>query len=173
MRIVRIMIAVLVAGMAAGIVQAQSARSPESRMHLLFSSSPSVNSPQAPSGEILGEIDDPHNGDRWLLLRDESHPAGPGRLVLASAAGSGDTPKQTGRGTDAPPPVIHAGDHIVLEEHSAIVDARLESIAIEPAWPGSVFSARLTLGGRIVRARAAGPGRAILVEVAGGEGPGQ
>jgi hypothetical protein len=34
------------------------------------------------SGEIVREIDDPHTGDRWLLLRNAEAPGGPGRLVL-------------------------------------------------------------------------------------------
>jgi uncharacterized Zn-binding protein involved in type VI secretion len=36
------------------------------------------------SGEVLRTIDDLSTGQRWLLLRDESHPGGPGRLVLSS-----------------------------------------------------------------------------------------
>jgi hypothetical protein len=131
-------------------------------------SSSASSIPLAAAGEILREIDDPHNGNRWLLLRDKSHPAGPGQLVLVSPIRRAvDTPKQTGREPDAPPPVIRAGNHIVIEEHSAIVDARLEAIAVEPAWPGAAFSARLTIGGRLVRALAVEPGRATLQEVAG------
>jgi len=32
------------------------------------------------SSQIVREIDDPHLGTRWLLMRDPVHPAGPGRL---------------------------------------------------------------------------------------------
>jgi hypothetical protein len=167
MRNLRIMIGVFVLAMGSNIAQAQSARSSKADARLVFSSSSPADVSPA-SGEILREIDDPRNGDRWLLLRDEDHPAGPGRLVLVSALPSMEnSANQTGRRPDAPSPVIRPGDHIVVEEHSALVDARLEAVATEPAWSGSVFSARLTLGGRIVRARAAGPGRATLREVAG------
>lgn len=168
MRNLRTAIWVLLLAMAGGLVHAQSARSATSGTRLVFSSSPQIDPSTVPSGEILREIDDPHNGDRWLLLRDESHPAGPGHLVLVSPVRSAaETPKQTGREANAPPPLIRAGDHILIEEHAAIVDARLEAVATEPAWLGSVFNARLAIGGKIVRAVAAGHGRAILKEVTG------
>jgi hypothetical protein len=59
-------------------------------------------------------------------------------------------------------PVIRAGDRLIVEEHTALVDAVLEARALTPAAPGSAFDARLTVGGRVVRAVALGPGRAAL-----------
>src|ERR1039458_10642181 len=40
-------------------------------------------------GEIVREIDDPHTGHSWLLVRNDRHPGGPGRLVLAAVHGNG------------------------------------------------------------------------------------
>jgi hypothetical protein len=114
------------------------------------------------AGEILREIDDPENGDRWLLVEDASHPGGPGLLLR-----SGEVvvePKLAAPGEAAALPIIHTGERIVVEEHTAIVDARLEAVAMNPAWADSLLNVRLVVGGRVMRARAAAPGRAVLVE---------
>jgi hypothetical protein len=125
--------------------------------------SPSAYLHAVPTGEILREIDDPQLGSRWLLMRDDSHPGGPARLVLLSAApGAARGTRQITPRTDTPPPVIRAGDRVVLEEHTLVVDAHLEAVAMGPAWTGSAFSARLSIGGGMVRALAAGNGRAVL-----------
>jgi hypothetical protein len=147
----------------------------------LISASGPAQSSGVPAGEIVREIDDPQNGDRWILAHDLNHPGGPGRLVLVSAA-SMDTrapkdPKDSGdrtdsqdlkgkspAGTDAatPAPIIHGGDHVIVEENTSIVEARLEAVAMGPAWAGSPFNVRLSLGGKVVRAVAVEPGRAVL-----------
>ena len=53
-------------------------------------SSPAPASESSPGayalGEIVREIDDPHSGDRWLLVRDASHPGGPGLLLQIGRA---------------------------------------------------------------------------------------
>ena len=49
----------------------------------IASSSGVVSGAILPLGNVIREIDDPHSGDRWLLLRDPNRPGGPGRLVLA------------------------------------------------------------------------------------------
>jgi flagella basal body P-ring formation protein FlgA len=59
-------------------------------------------------------------------------------------------------------PVIFAGDRLVVEEHTARADAVLEARALSSAAPGAAFNARLTVGGRVVRAVALGPGHAAL-----------
>jgi hypothetical protein len=114
----------------------------------------------------LSEIRDPHTGQRWLLVRDETHPGGPGRLVLAGAAwksADGATRRASDRLWEAGPlPVIRAGDRLIVEEHTAAVDAVLEARAMNAAAAGAVFAARLTIGGKVVRAVALGPGRAVL-----------
>lgn len=126
----------------------------------LSSSSP-VASPAPVGGPIVREIDDPHTGDRWLLVRNSDKPGAPGRLILASApAGSPAVP-----GKDAPPPplpVIHTGDRLIVEENTSLVQARLEAVALGPALIGSPLKVRLLLGGAVVRAVALGQGHAAF-----------
>jgi hypothetical protein len=112
-------------------------------------------------GEIVREIDDPHTGGRWLLTRDPVHPAGPGRLVLVARFRPEYRPIQPG--VEPPRPVIHAGDRLVVEENTAVIEARLEAVALGPAVVGSPLDVRLKIGGKVVRAVALGPGRAAFL----------
>jgi hypothetical protein len=142
---------------------------------------------KAVQGEVVREIDDPHTGQRWLLVRDGQQPGGPGRLLLAGQAPaeqvlSGPVQAKTirrepggaSRQIAAAPaelrilPVIRAGDRLVVEEHTPVVDAVLEARALNPAARGSAFEARLSIGGRVVRVVALGPGRAELEAETGG-----
>jgi len=116
-----------------------------------------------PGEQLLREIEDPSTGDLWLLLRDSSPPGGPGRLVLVRQRAS------TQRATLGGPaqslstgerPVIRTGDALTVEEHTAVVDARLEAVALQPAVRGAPFKARLKIGGKVVRVVAVSPGRA-------------
>jgi hypothetical protein len=66
------------------------------------------------------------------------------------------------------PPAIRAGDLVVVERSTAVVEARLESIALEPAAIGASFRARLTIGGKVVHAVALGEGRAAFEQNAEG-----
>jgi hypothetical protein len=120
----------------------------------------------ATAAAVVRVIDDPHSGERWLLLQDEGHPGGPGRLVLAAGRreGSSSGPVSRVEKPDRVPvlPVIHAGDRLVVEEHTAIAEARLEAVAMGPATTGSTLSVRLKIGGRVVRARALASGRATF-----------
>ena len=122
-------------------------------------------------GEIVREIDDPHTGDRWLLMRNEQAPGGPGRLVLVAAHRNayGDaTLRVAGETREAVlQPVIRAGDRLIVEEHTAVVDAVLEARALNPAAAGAALDVRLTIGGNVVRVVALGPGRAALQTGAG------
>jgi hypothetical protein len=116
---------------------------------------------------IVREIDDPNTGDHWLLVRNDQIPGGPGRLVLAAAhrKASGGAALPTARlsaGEAEFLPVIRTGDRLIVEEHTARVDAVLEARALNPAAPGAAFDVRLRIGGRVVRAVALGPGRAAL-----------
>jgi hypothetical protein len=151
-----------------------------------------------PDGEILREIDDPSSGQRWLLMRDDSHPGGPGLLLRAGGGQPAASPAQPALASNAAPPaqadpraqaaaqtqtapqarnlpqaqtlsqaqteppVIRSGDHLVIEEDTPTVAARLEAVALTAAWPGSSFNARLAIGGRVVAAVALGPGRAAF-----------
>jgi hypothetical protein len=127
--------------------------------------SPASTSAQiAVNADVIREIDDPHSGARWLLLLDANHPGGPGRLVLAAGPQSAAHPNEA-RGqlaTTEVLPVIHAGDRIILEEHSATVEGRLEAIALGPAAIGSSFAVRLSIGGKVVKALAVSPGKAVF-----------
>jgi hypothetical protein len=126
---------------------------------------------QGVQGEVVREIDDPNTGDRWLLVRNEQYPGGPGRLVLIAAhriAPAGATQRESGvTGEVQFLPAIRAGDRLIVEEHTARVDAVLEARALNPAAPGAAFDVRLTIGGHVVRAIALGPGRAALQPEAG------
>ena len=102
-------------------------------------------------------------------MRDPVHPGGPGRLVLVAgpgiepaSAGSSDRKRPARSAAKLAPlhPVIHAGDALIVEEHTAVVDARLEAVALGPAVEGASFGARLKIGGRVVRAVAV-CGRAV------------
>jgi hypothetical protein len=115
---------------------------------------------------IVREIDDPHSGARWLLLTDANHPGGPGRLVLDSAVPHELLHSGAYRQKAQPSlqPAIRAGERLILEEHSPMVDARLDAIALSSAAVGSAVRVRLIIGGRVVRALAVAPGRAVLVQ---------
>jgi len=154
-------------GLVWAIASAAGAQAPAgSRVQVLLSSGGPGQVESLGQAEIVREIDDPHSGDRWLLLRNAQVPGGPGHLVLVSAhrKGFGGAPAQAATEKEAAGlrPVIRAGDRLIVEEHTPLVDAVLEARALNPAAPGSVFDARLTIGGRVVRAVALGPGRAAL-----------
>ncbi|HTW78489.1 MAG TPA: flagella basal body P-ring formation protein FlgA [Terracidiphilus sp.] len=126
--------------------------------------------------EIVREIDDPATGDRWLLERTEQNPGGPGRMVLVSreekaralAQGlMGQELNQKGKNDSnfaeaLPPPIIHAGDRLIVEEHTKRLDVALEAIALAPAREGGTVRVRLSIGGRVVKTVAVAPGRASL-----------
>jgi hypothetical protein len=132
-------------------------------------------------GEILREIDDLHTGDRWLLMRNDQNPGGPGRMVLVTAdrrpiamsaqqgagqVGAGHT--EAGHAEEAvAPPIIRSGDRLIIEKHTAVVDAVLEARAVTPAALGATFDVRLTIGGKVVRAVALGSGRAAFQTLTG------
>jgi hypothetical protein len=123
---------------------------------------------------IVREVDDPHTGVRWLLVRDWSHPGGPGRMVTAAEFESAqfeckDRSQLPGGWRNSRPadsasfrPVVRAGDRLTVEEHTRVVDAYLEAVALGPASVGSVLNVRLKVGDRVVRAVALGPGRAAF-----------
>ena len=161
------------------------------------------------SGEVLRTIDDLSTGKRWLLLRDESHPGGPGRLVLSAEDSveiqrqgeSGAIPRTASASSQqrfesnlpdsaatlsAPAtnpdqknllfeasipakPIIRAGDHLSIEQHSAVADVQLTAIALGPAKAGSTLNVRLEIGGRVVRAIAVGPGHALFAHAVEGQ----
>jgi len=111
-----------------------------------------------PHGQVLQQIEDRSTGNVWLLVRDPSCPAGPGRLMLAKSRA---TPQHVAvQAATAEPPVILAGDAVIVEEHTALADVRLQAVALERAARGARFKARLMIGGRVVHAVADAVGRA-------------
>lgn len=150
------------------------------------------------ANEVLGEIVDPANGNRWVLENGD-RPGGPGRLVLASRASAHADrapERETRRGSFAArrvlspvnsaafarpavirapvirAPVIRAGDRIVLVARTSVMDASLAAVALGPARAGSVFKVRLDIdgrvGGKVLEATALGPGRAEWDVAVGG-----
>jgi Chaperone for flagella basal body P-ring formation len=108
--------------------------------------------------KIFAEIHDAATGDHWLLEHDPSHPGGPGRLVRIADGEAASIGKPEMR-----KPVIHAGDRVVVEANTVVVNARLEGTATDPACAGSALKVRLAIGGRVVHAVALAPGRAALI----------
>jgi hypothetical protein len=117
-----------------------------------------LDAPVEGPGSAMREIVDPHSGTRWLLVKDEKHPGGPGRLLQPGRDGHA----VSGVSRPAAAPIIHAGDRIVVEEHTDVVDAVLEATALGVAAERGEFQARLRVGGRVVRVTAIAPGRAGL-----------
>lgn len=120
---------------------------------------------------VVSEIDDLHSGNRWILSKAPDHPGGPGRMTRVSnlRAFGAEGVKGDGRIPDASSPatplpwVIRSGDRLIVEEHSAVVEGRLDAIALGSAACGGSFKARLEIGGRVVEVVALGAGRAALV----------
>lgn len=112
-------------------------------------------------------------GSRWILTRDPVHPGAPGRWCrLAEEHRDPGTPPKTARvesqSTAATRPVvIHGGDRLIVVDHSAVVEARFDAVALDAAIVGAESHARLRFNGKIVRVVAVGPGRATLAAVAG------
>jgi len=121
-------------------------------------------------GAVLREIDDLSTGDRWFLERDVSHPGGPGlwMLIAARKAREETGVSRAGSGaSNALTPVIHAGDEVTVEEHSNILDARLQAVALGSAAAGAEFRARLKIGGIVIDAVALKPGYAVFAMESG------
>jgi hypothetical protein len=67
-----------------------------------------------------------------------------------------------------PRPVIHQGDLLIVEEHTAVVDASLQAVAMGQAVVGAWLNVRLKLGGKVLQVVALGAGRAALQAEPGG-----
>lgn len=126
----------------------------------LLSSAPVAAQSRLDESRIVREIEDPSTGRHWFVVRNVQHPEGPGLLVPVA----GPFLRRTARTaaftlllgnspTPIPKPEVRAGDRLILEEHTAVLDARLEAVALTPARTGEPLRVRLTLGGHVVRAR--------------------
>lgn len=116
---------------------------------------------------VIRSFEDAGTHQSWTVVQDKKRPAAPARLVgvailpaagRASAEESRDALLQT-----ASRPIIHAGDSLVVDEHTAIADARLEATALGAAARGERLRVRLKIGDRIVPAIAIEPGRAEIL----------
>lgn len=125
---------------------------------------PSVTTSSIATDRIAREIDDPSSGARWLLVQGDDHPGGPGQLILVSSHEQNGTAAASHQRLNSKLqlPVIRAGDALIVEEHTSLLDARFDAVALGPALIGSVFRARLKLREKIVQAVASGPGHATL-----------
>jgi hypothetical protein len=158
----------ILAGIWALLVQGLGADGVRVSAQTVLSSPASIQDEQPETGTLVREINDPHNGDHWFLIRDSSRPGGPGRMVLAGA--TSEQARRQGANVASPAasrqlnvprpiPVIHSGDRVIIEEDTVRVDVRLQAVALGPAVNGSPLNVRLTIGGNVVRAVALGPGR--------------
>ncbi|HEY1802997.1 MAG TPA: hypothetical protein VGG45_00820 [Terracidiphilus sp.] len=126
-------------------------------------------------GRVIRVIDDAATGDRWLLIRDAAHPGGPGKMVRTEIAAmklAGDRSKAESepakRNAHATVRlVIRAGDRVIVEEHTPVVDARLEAVALESAKVETELPVRLKIGGKVVRVVALASGEARLADLPG------
>ena len=114
-------------------------------------------------------IEDPGTHQHWVLLENLSRPAAPGLLVLRprdfSCARLGAERLRSSSDTQSVPiPVIHAGDKLILSEHTSAIDADLEAMALTSAAIGKGLTVRLKFGSRTVSAIATAPGRASFAE---------
>jgi hypothetical protein len=155
--------AVLVVGIATSL----SAQTPGSGARGAVLSGARATLPAIEVPGIVREIDDPHLGTQWLLMRNPDHPGGPGRLVMVSGTRTVNQQRELGAwvsepGTEPLLTVIRAGDRVIVEANSPVVEARLEAVALNPAAIGSPLDVRLKIGGKVLRAVALGVGRAAL-----------
>ena len=116
---------------------------------------------------VIRSFEDASSHQSWMVVRDKKQPAAPARLWgptmlrgagCASAEESREALLQT-----ASRLIIHAGDSLIVDEHTAIVDARLEATALNAAAGGERLKVRLMIGNRVVEAVAIEPGRAEMV----------
>jgi len=147
---------------------------PASAQALALATASAPSEQQVAGSSVIREINDPHTGDHWLLMLDPSRPGAPGRMVLADVGTGPNRQREQGDAALGPAthtqniPVIHAGDRLVVEESTPLVETRLVAVALGQAVSGASFNARLAIGGNVVRAVAVGPGRAVFAQRAGG-----
>jgi len=116
-------------------------------------------------------IQDRGTRQRWLLLQDMKHPAAPARLFPESSEFScARLPLKASESysrvniQNVLIPVIHAGDSLILSEHTSVFDAELAAIALKAAAIGEGLTVRLKFGGRTLGAVATAPGHATVSE---------
>jgi hypothetical protein len=127
-----------------------------------------ANSDERQPLEVVRSLRDPHTGQCWQLTRQSLPSGGPGRMIQVSDEECAVISLKTNgmpRGKPEPKmqtPAIRAGDRLIVEETSAVVEARFAAVALSPAVLGATFNARMQIGGRVVRVIALGSGRAAF-----------
>jgi hypothetical protein len=116
-------------------------------------------------------VEDYGTHQHWMLLQNLSRPAAPAVLIqrpldFSCARLSLERPdlRFPSDRESLSLPVIHAGNYLIVSEHTRVLDAELEAIALRPAAIGEGLTVRLKFGGRTRNAIATAPGRATLSE---------
>lgn len=105
----------------------------------------------------------------WLLVRDAMHADRPGRWVQSQRAATGCPASPGTQGEELSTaqihmrPMLRAGDVLLVEEISDVLNAHLEATVLEPAFAGAVFRVRLQANGKPVWARAIDSKHAALI----------
>lgn len=166
--LVTVMLTPAVSGVALGQTRTTARQAAQSTTAIITSGQAALHPDEAKrnqaemTSEIVREIDDPSSGTRWLLYRNPVHPGGPGRLVPLGGVYPASFPRDSAFAAERP--IIRTGDHVILEESTPVLDARLSATALNPAPAGGPLRVRLDLGGQIVAATAVAPGRVALVQ---------
>jgi hypothetical protein len=116
---------------------------------------------------LVRAIDDPGTQKHWLLIEDLSRPGTPALLIRTTQDGAGAQCGVETTETQSPipslsVPVIHAGESVLLLEHTPISDATFEATALQAAALGESLNVRTRLGGRTLKATATAIGRAAV-----------
>ena len=130
-------------------------------LHAQSSSGEVVWQASATGGPVAVEARlDRATGYGWELVRGPA--GGPGRWLRSAApAGSGQRTAKPKRGVAAPP-VVRAGDRLLVIEETPAATVRMVVVALEPARVGETLRVRPPVGSRVLLAVALGEGRAAL-----------
>ena len=135
-------------------------------------------SSKPPYGEMVREIDDPSHGRPLAADARSGSSRGTGAAGACRRAGNGVHGERRRKGLKCSRhpaakrtpshPVIHAGDALIVEEHTAVVDARLEAVALSPAAQGRGLQGAIEDRGQGGACGAVSAGQAVFA--AAGEG---
>ena len=125
----------------------------------------------APGFGAVRVVEDHSSHRQWLVERNLERPGWPGRVVPlrqqllcgdeASLRRNSTGKRMAGGASDM---VIRAGEALIIVEDTKAAHAELTAIAVSNGRRGDEISARLRSSGKLVKAIAAGPGRAALAD---------
>jgi hypothetical protein len=121
---------------------------------------------KAADWRVIRSFEDAGTHQSWQVMRDPRCPAAPARLVGPTILHGGRASMEESRDVrlqTALRLLIHAGDSLIVEEHTTLVNARLEATALSSAAQGEPLKIQLKIGDRIVRAVAVERGRAEIL----------